>query len=120
MLPSGMSYRYLRVARHRPHDAAAGPEDPRTGRGGARVIGGKRLKGSPGLTGLSRAATPRWRRSPRRCGTPTAWSSGKTLAEVFAQDRLQPDFEGEGLQLHPPPRRRGGHLFRVPPGESPR
>ena len=97
VLPSGASYRYLRL----PETDRLTPPLARKIRelvdGGARVIGGLRPQGSPSLADFPRCdvevaqiAADLW--DGRRITT------GKTLAEVFAHDRLPPDFEGEGLR----------------------
>lgn len=97
VLPSGTSYRYLRL----PDTGRMTPPLARKIRElvqcGARVIGGRRLKGAPGLTDFSRCdaevekiAAALW--------DANRVVSGKTLAEIFARDGLPPDFEGEGLQ----------------------
>ncbi len=96
VLPSGASYRYLvlpdadrltvPVARKIRELAAAG----------ARIIGGPRPKGSPSLTDFPRCdaeiaalAAELW--DGKKITT------GKTPAEIFAQDQLAPDFAGQGL-----------------------
>jgi hypothetical protein len=57
---------------------------------GARVIGGKPLKGAPGLTGYPQCDAEVQKINPL--------ISGKTPSEAFAEDGLKPDFEGEGLR----------------------
>lgn len=97
VLPSGASYRYLRLPDADRMTLPLVRKVHELVEAGARVIGGKRLKGAPGLTDFP------------RCDAEVAqiaaalWDgdrvqSGKTLAEVFAQDRLLPGFEGEGLR----------------------
>lgn len=97
VLPSGMSYRYLRLPDTDRMTLPLARKIRELVEAGARVIGGKRLKGAPGLTDFPRCdaevgkiAAALW--DANRVVT------GKTLAEVFAQDKLQPDFEGDGLR----------------------
>ncbi|MBI5693976.1 MAG: hypothetical protein HZC55_28205 [Verrucomicrobia bacterium] len=96
VLPSGMSYRYLRLPdaermtlplARRIRDLVAA---------GARVVGGPRPRGTPGLTDHPRADAELEKIAAE------LWDggrviSGRTMAEVFTQDGLAPDFEGEGL-----------------------
>jgi hypothetical protein len=97
VLPTGANYRYLRL----PEADRLTPPLARKVRelvdAGARVIGGPRPQGSPSLADFP------------RCDAEVAqiaadlWdggriTTGKTLAEVFAHDKLPPDFEGEGLR----------------------
>jgi hypothetical protein len=97
VLPSGASYRYLRL----PDNDRMTLPLARKVRGlvdaGARVIGGPRPKGTPGLTGFPQAD------AELRTIAAALWDgnhvvSGKTLPDIFAQDKLPPDFEGEGLR----------------------
>jgi hypothetical protein len=96
ILPSGANYRYLRLPDSDRMTLPLARKVRELVAAGARVIGGKRPRGTPGLTGFPRSdaeveqiAAELW--DAKRVG------SGKTLAEVFAQDGLKPDFEGEGL-----------------------
>lgn len=96
VLPSGASYRYLVLP---DTDRLTLPSTQKIRAlvdAGARVIGGPRPKGAPGLTDFPRCdaeveklAAALW--DAQRITT------GKTMAEVFAQDKLAPDFEGAGL-----------------------
>jgi len=96
VLPSGTSYRYLLL---RDIDRMTLPLSRKIRElveGGARVIVGKKPKGAPGLTDY-----PRCDNEIARIGA-SLWDTdrvitGKGLAEVFRQDGLTPDFEGEGL-----------------------
>jgi len=95
ILPSGANYRYLRLPDSDRMTLPLARKVRELVASGARVIGGKRPKGTPGLTGFPR--------SDAEVGQIAAelWDanrvvSGKTLAEVFAQDGLKPDFEGGG------------------------
>jgi hypothetical protein len=97
VLPSGASYRYLRLPDADRMTLPLARKIRELVEAGARVIGGPRLKGTPGLTDVPRCdaevekiATALWDSNRVVCG--------KTLTEVFAQDRLQPDFAGEGLR----------------------
>jgi len=97
VLPSGVSYRYLRLPDRDRMTLPLARKIRELVEAGARVIGGPRPKGTPGLTDFPRAdaevekiASALW--------DGNRIVSGKTLAEVFAQDKLPPDFEGEGLR----------------------
>ncbi len=96
VLPSGMSYRYLLLPDTDRMTVPLANKIRELVDEGAHVVGGKRPKGSPGLTGypqcdaeVAKIATALW--DAKRV------ASGKNLAEVFIQDGLQPDFEGSGL-----------------------
>lgn len=88
--PSGTSYRYLLLPDADRMTLPLARKVRELVENGARVIGGKQLKGVPGLTDYPQCDTEVVKLNPL--------ISGKTLAEAFAQDRLQPDFEGEGLR----------------------
>ncbi len=95
-LPSGANYRYLRLPDTDRMTLPLARKIRELVEGGACVIGGKRLKGAPGLTDFPRCdvavekiAAALW--------DANRWVSVKTLAEVFARDSLPPDFAGEGL-----------------------
>jgi hypothetical protein len=95
VLPSGVSYRYLLLPDTDRMTVPLAKKIRELVDGGARVIGGKRPKGSPGLTGypqcdaeVAKIAAAVW--DAQRITT------GKSLAEVFSQDALRPDFEGNG------------------------
>lgn len=97
VLPSGASYRYLRLPDTDRMTLALARKIRELVEGGARVIGGKRLTGVPGLTDF-----PRGDAEIERIAA-SLWDadrvvSGKTVTEIFAQDRLEPDFEGADLQ----------------------
>ena len=97
VLPSGASYRYLRLPESDRMTLPLARKIRELVEAGARVIGGKRLKGAPGLTDF-----PRCDAEVEKIAA-ALWDanrvvSGKPLAEVFVQDKLQPDFEGDGLQ----------------------
>ena len=97
VLPSGANYRYLLL----PDSARMTPPLARKIRklvdGGARVIAQQRPRAAPGLTDfpgcdaeIETIAAALW--------DANRVVSGKSLAEVFIEDRLQPDFEGTDLQ----------------------
>lgn len=97
VLPSGASYRYLLLPDTDRVTLPLARKIRELVEGGAHVIGGKRLKGTPGLTDF-----PRCDAEIEKIAA-ALWDAnrivpGKPLTEVFAQDRLPPDFEGEGLQ----------------------
>jgi hypothetical protein len=96
VLPSGMSYRYLLLPASDRMTLPLARKIRDLVAAGARVIGVKKPKGSPGLTDYP------------HCDTEVAgiaaslWDTGrvitgKDLAEVFREDQLQPDLEAEGL-----------------------
>jgi len=96
VLPSGTSYRYLLLPGTDRITEALARKVRELVEAGAHVIGGKKLKGAPGLTDYP------------HCDTEVAgigaslWDANriitaKGLADVFRQDSLKPDFEGEGL-----------------------
>jgi hypothetical protein len=97
VLPSGASYRYLRLPEADRMTPPLARKICELVEGGARVIGGPRPLGSPSLADFP------------RCDAEVAqiaaalWdggriTSGKTVSEVFAHDKLPPDFEGDGLR----------------------
>ncbi len=97
VLPSGMSYRYLRLPDSDRMTLPLARKIRELVNAGAHVIAGLRIKGTPGLTDFPRAD------GEVEKLTAALWDnnrvvSGKTLAEVFAQDKLPPDFEGKGLR----------------------
>lgn len=96
VLPSGMSYRYLLL----PDAERITPQAARKIREladhGARIIGGPRPKGAPGLTDFPRCDAEIEEIAAALWDTGRV-ASGKSLAEVFAADRLAPDFEGQDL-----------------------
>lgn len=96
VLPSGANYGYLLLPDSDRMTLPLARKIRELVEGGARVVGGKRPKGAPGLTDFPRCDT-----EVEKIAT-ALWDanrvvSGKTLADVFAQDRLKPDFEGAGL-----------------------
>ena len=96
VLPSGASYRYLILPESDRMTLPFARKVRELVDGGARVIGGLRPKGAPGLTDF-----PRCDAAIEKLAA-TLWDSGRivtgrTPAEVFAQDKLAPDFEGAGL-----------------------
>lgn len=98
VLPSGASYRYLRLPASDRMTLPLAKKIRELVKAGARVIGSKRPTDTPGLTGfpdgdaeLAKIAAELWDSNLVRSGT--------TLAEVFAQDKLKPDFEGADLQF---------------------
>ena len=97
VLPSGASYRYLLLPDSDRMTLPLARKVRELVEGGARVIGGKRPKGTPGLTEFPRCdaevediAAALW-----DAGRVV---SGKSLAEVFAEDQLGPDFKGTDLK----------------------
>jgi hypothetical protein len=97
VLPSGANYRYLRLPDTDRMTLPLARKIRELVDGGARVIGGRRLQGAPGLTDFPR--------SDAEIETIAAslWDAnrvvaGETVAEVLAQDGLRPDFEGGDLQ----------------------
>jgi len=97
VLPSGASYRYLRLPDTDRMTLPLARKIRALVDAGARVVGGRRLQGAPGLTGSPHSD------AEVKTIAASLWDvnrvvSGKTMAEAFAQDRLQPDFEGAGLQ----------------------
>jgi len=90
VLPSGMSYRYLLLPDSDRMTVPMARKVRELIEAGARVLGGKPLKGAPGLTGYPQCDAEVQKLNPL--------ISGKTPAEAFAEDKLPPDFEGEGLR----------------------
>ncbi len=98
VLPSGASYRYLVLPDTDRMTLPVAQKIRELVDAGAVVIGGRRLKGTPGLTDF-----PRCDAEIEKLAA-ALWDSGriitgKTMAEVFAQDKLVPDFAGEGLSF---------------------
>ena len=96
VLPSGANYGYLLLPDSDRMTLPLARKIRALVEAGARVVGGKRPTGAPGLTDFPRADE-----EVRKIAA-TLWDAnrvvtGKTLTEVFAQDGLKPDFEGEGL-----------------------
>jgi len=97
VLPSGMSYRYLLLPKTDRMTPALARKIRELADGGARIIASQRLQGAPGLTDY-----PHCDAEVQKVAA-ALWDggrvvSGQTLGEVFTQDGLSPDFEGEGLQ----------------------
>ena len=95
-LPSGANYRYLRLPDSDRLTLPLARKIRDLVAGGARVIGGRRLQGVPGLTDYPRGDAEVAKIAAE------LWDGkrvvpGQTLAEVFAHDGLKPDFEGAGL-----------------------
>jgi hypothetical protein len=95
--PSGASYRYLLLPDADRMTLPLVRKVRDLVESGARVIGGKRPKGTPGLTDFPRADAEVEKVAAALWDTNRVMA-GKTLAEVFAQDNLPPDFEGGGLR----------------------
>jgi hypothetical protein len=114
-LPSGATYRYLALPQADRLTPALARKIRELADAGARIVGGPRPVGSPSLADYPRCdaeveavAAALW--DAKRITT------GRTMAEVFAQDKLAPDFEGQGLSyIH----RRAGEddLYFVANGE---
>lgn len=100
LLPSGASYRYLRLPEADRMTAPLAKKVQELVEAGARVIAGPRPKGAPGLMDYPACD------AEVEAVAKTLWDSGRVLngqafAEVFRKDGLRPDFEGEGLSyLH--------------------
>lgn len=100
VLPSGASYRYLRLPEADRMTAPLAKKVQELVEGGARVIAGPRPKGAPGLTDYP-ACDAEVEGVAKALWDSGRVSSGQALAEVFQKDGLPPDFEGEGLSyLH--------------------
>ncbi|MDO8539997.1 MAG: glycosyl hydrolase [Opitutaceae bacterium] len=97
VLPSGAAYRYLLLPNSDRMTLPLARKIRALVDAGARVIGGKRLRGTPGLTDF-----PRGDAEVEKIGA--AWwdtkrvVSGQPLADVFVADRLKPDFNGGDLR----------------------
>ena len=97
VLPSGMSYRYLLMPDSDRMTLLMARKIKELVDAGARVIAQKRLKGSPGLTHYPQGD------SEIKKIAAELWDSkrlifGKRLEEVFIQEKVKSDFEGEGLR----------------------
>ncbi len=95
--PSGGSYRFLLLPETDRMTLPLARKIRDLVEAGARVIGGKRLTGTPGLTDF-----PRGDAEVTKIAA-ALWDanrvvSGQPLRTIFAQDRLKPDFEGENLK----------------------
>jgi hypothetical protein len=95
-LPSGMSYRYLVLPDSDRMTLPMVRKVRELVEAGARVIASRRVTGTPGLTGFPAADA-----EVKQIGS-VLWEggrliTGKTMAEVFGDDKLQPDFEGGKL-----------------------
>jgi hypothetical protein len=90
VLPSGMSYRYLLLPDTDRMTLPLARKIRELVEAGARVIGGKQLKGAPGLTDYPQCDAEVVKLN--------SLITGKTVAEAITQDGLKPDFEGDGLR----------------------
>jgi hypothetical protein len=97
VLPSGASYRYLLLPDGDRMTPSLARKICELVDGGARVIAQQRPRAAPGLTDfpgcdaeMETIAGALWDANRVVCG--------KSLAGVFIEDRLQPDFEGADLQ----------------------
>ncbi len=97
ILPSGMSYRYLLLPDTDRMTLPLARKIKELVDAGATVIAQKRLTGSPSLTDyqehdseIKKIATQLW--------DSNRLIFGENLEEVFAQDKLNADFEGQGLR----------------------
>jgi hypothetical protein len=95
-LPSGMSYRYLVLPDDDSMTLAMARKVKELADAGAWLVGGKRPKGSPGLTDYQRADAE-IEEIAKAVWDAGKVMSGKSLAEIFGADGLAPDFEGEDL-----------------------
>lgn len=93
LLPSGASYRYLRLLDADRMTAPLARKVRELADAGARIIGGPRPRGAPGLTDFPRSDEEVGRIAAALWDTNRVIRSA-TLAEVFARDNLPPDFEG--------------------------
>ncbi len=96
ILPSGASYRYLRLPDSDRLTVPLARKVRALVEAGARIIGGKRPVGTPGLTDFPRGDAEIETIAAAGWDTGRV-TTGKALAEVFARDGLKPDFEGAGL-----------------------
>lgn len=97
VLPSGMNYKYLLLPDCDRMTLPMAKKIRELVDAGARAIGGKRPKGAPGLTDYPGCDTG------VEMIASALWDSGRVaraqpLADVFREDNLPPDFEGEGLR----------------------
>ncbi len=97
VLPSGATYRYLRLPDSERITLPLARKIRELATGGARLVGSRKPIGTPGLSGIPRSdeevaaiSTELW--DARKAVADRPW------AEVFAGDRLPPDFEGPGLR----------------------
>ena len=96
VLPSGMSYQYLLLPNSDRLTLASIEKIKELTESGARIIGQKKINGSPGLSGYPEAD------QKVKMIAGQLWDQGKIITETnwkkfFAQEGLQPDFEGKGL-----------------------
>jgi hypothetical protein len=100
VLPSGANYAYLRLPDSDRLTLPLAQKIRDLASAGARIIGGPRPRGTPGLTDYPRSEAELEKIAAE------LWDggrvvTGKSWSEIFAADRLKPDFEGEGLRyLH--------------------
>ena len=97
VLPSGSSYRYLQLPDSDRMTLPLARKIRELVADGARVIGNRRPKGVPGLTDFPRADAEVERIAAELWDTHRV-VSGNTLAEIFGDDGLKPDFDGAGLE----------------------
>jgi len=97
VLPSGMSYRYLVLPNEDRITLPLARKFKQLADAGARLVGGKRFVGTPGLTDYKRADAEVRQIAKDLWGAGKVASS-KTIAEVFRADGLAPDFQGEDLR----------------------
>lgn len=98
VLPSGMSYRYLRLPNTNRMTLPLARKVRELVNAGARVIGGPRPEGTPGLTDFPKADAE-LKKIAGELWDGNRIVHGKAIAEVLEQDQLQPDFVGEGLRF---------------------
>ncbi len=96
-LPSGASYRYLQLPDSDRMTLPLARKIRELVDGGVRVISGPRLQGAPGLADYP-GCDAEIESIAAALSDSSRVVSGKSLAEVFAEDRLPPDFEGAALQ----------------------
>jgi hypothetical protein len=98
VLPSGASYRYLLLPDTDRMTLPLARKVKELANAGARLAGGRRPVGTPGLTAhpdcddeIRAIAAALWDGGRTTAGTP--------IADLLAADRLAPDFEGQGLRF---------------------
>lgn len=95
-LPSGTRYRYLLLPDSETMTLPLARKIRQLVDQGARVIGQKQFRDTPGLTDYPRAGGEVGRIGARLWEARRV-TSGESLADVFRRDTLPPDFEGPGL-----------------------
>jgi hypothetical protein len=96
VLPSGMVYRYLVLPASDRLSLSAAERIETLVNAGAKVVAQKRLVGTPGLTGYPEADKTVREIADR------LWDRGGVITQrdwqrLFEEEKLQPDFEGKGL-----------------------